>query len=284
MWTPSDILTDLDLLAVDRLCLTDFGVTALADKRAFATDWISQRVEQAGFKLWQHNIRRSPDAVFGAVGSVYTDYTGAAKSTTDADVPLTTIFAAPSTNALYVGSRDPFKAIYVGVADAYNSLACVSSVSVWTGHWTGVSSMADGTIATTGKAFSGGGLIAFQRPDAWLRRNVNNSLLHWARVTVTSSLTAATVANQLAPVVPSRLTLPGTFYALGLLYQESYGSNRGQWQEKSESFFTKATDALSVALPLMVDEFDVDNDDLVSPSEASSITANPNYLSTWERG
>src|SRR5574343_1064977 len=108
MWTPSDILTDLDLLAVDRLALTDFGVSALTDKRAVAVDWLAQRVEQAGYKLWQHAIRKTPDAVFGYNGSAYSDYTTAASDTTDGDVPLATIFAVPTTAVLYVGSRDPF--------------------------------------------------------------------------------------------------------------------------------------------------------------------------------
>ena len=104
----------------------------------------------------------------------------------------------------------------------------------------------------------------------------------WAKLTVSASLTAGTTANQLTPVVASRLTLPASQYALALLYQEAYGSNRGQWQEKATALFTAAEQSLGIALPLIVDEFDVDGDDTVSGSEASSVT--PGSYATWERG
>lgn len=284
MWTPSDILTDLDLLAIDRLALTDFGVSALTDKRAVAVDWLAQRVEQAGYRLHQHAIRKVPDAVWGYDGATYTDYTTASGDTTDGDLPLATIFAAPATAMIYLGSRDPFRGVQVGVLDAVNANTCTLAVRVWAGAWTSVTSLADGTLASASKSLSGGGLVSWQRPDAWSRRTVNNSLLHWARLTLSSSLTAATAASYLRPIVPSRLTLPGTFYALGLLYQESYGSQRGQWQEKADVFFTRAAAELEIALPLIVDEFDVDNTDAVDRTEVSSVTAGAGQYAYWERG
>lgn len=284
MWTPSDLLTDLDLLALDRLCLTDFGVTALTDKRRAATDWLAPRVEQAGYKLWQHRIRRAPEAVFGYPGAAFTDYTDAALDTTDADLPLSSICAVPSSAALYVGSRDPFKGVYVGVIDSINANSCTLDVSVWTGGWTTVTSLVDGTQATLGKSFSGGGLVTWQPPDTWSRRAVNNSLLYWAKLTVSSSLTAGAAAAQLTPVVTSRLTLPASYYALALLYQESYGSTRGAWQEKAGTFFEKAANALDVVLPLIADEFDVDGNDAVDRTEISSVQPDIGYLTTWERG
>lgn len=284
MWTPSDLLTDLDLLALDRLCLTDFGVSALTDKRRAAVDWLAPRVEQSGYKLWQHRVRRAPEAVFGYTGAAFVDYTDAAKDTTEGDLALATIFAAPAGDALYVGSRDPFKGVYLGLLDTINSNTCTLAVSVWSGAWTAVTSLADGTRIGTGKSLSGGGLVAWQHPDSWSRRSVNNSLLYWAKLTVSSSLTAGTVAAQVAPVVASRLTLPASYYALGLLYQESYGSNRGAWQEKAGTFFDKAANALDVALPLIADEFDVNNDDQVDRTEISSVQPDIGYLTTWERG
>lgn len=283
MWTPSDLLTDLDLLALDRLCLTDFGVSALADKRAVATDWIAQRVEQAGYKLWQHTTRKTPDAVFGYDGAIYTDYTTAASDATDGDVPLSSILTAP-TKALYVGSRDPFKGLYAGVTDNVNAVTAALGAEVWNGRWLTVTSLADGTIATASKSFSGGGLVTWQRPDAWTRRLVNNSLLHWARLTISSSLTAGTKASQLTAIVPSRLTLPASYYTLGLLYQESFGANRGQWQEKADRFMAAAKELADTTLPLIADEFDVDDSDAVDRTEVGSVTATTAGLSTWERG
>jgi hypothetical protein len=283
VWNPADLLTDLDLLALDRACLTDFGVTTLADKRRVAADWVAQRVEQAGYTLHQHAIRKAPAAVFGFDGAAYTDVTAAALDTTDADLPLSSLCAVPSSAAVYVGYHAPFRGCYVGVVDAVNANTATLGAAVWTGTWTAVTSLQDGTRATASKSLSGGGLVAWQQPDQWSRRSVNNSLLYWAKLTVSSSLTAGTAASQLTPVVPSRLSLPAAQYALGLLYQESYGSNRGQWAEKAEKLFKAAEDSLAVAIPLIADEFDVDEDQAVSGAEASSVTAAGNYA-IWERG
>ena len=87
---------------------------------------------------------------------------------------------------------------------------------------------------------------------------------------------------QLLDVAPSRLTLPAAQYTLGLLYQESCGSNRGQWAEKAAAMFKAAEETLAVVLPLLADEFDVDADGAVSPTEVSSV--NPGSFATWERG
>lgn len=283
MWNPADLLTDLDLLALDRACLTDFGTTSLADKRRVAADWVAQRVEQAGYTLHQHQIRKAPAAVFGYNGATYTDYTDAALDTTDADIPLSSICAVPSSAAVFVGYHAPFKGVYAGLADNVNANTATLAASVWAGAWTAVTSLQDGTLAVASKSLSGGGLVAWQQPDQWGRRTVNNSLLYWARLTVSSSLTAGTATGQLTPIVPSRLTLPASQYALALLYQESYGSNRGQWAEKAERMFKAAEDSLAVAIPLIADEFDVDDDGAVSGAEASSVTAAGNYA-IWERG
>jgi hypothetical protein len=284
MWTPADLLTDLDLLAIDRLCLSDFNVTSLADKRRAAMDWLAPRVEQAGYKLWQHAVRKAPDAVFGYTGYAYTDFTSAALDTTDADLALSSVVLAPATDALYVGSRDPFKGLYVGIADRVNTNSTLLDVSVWTGKWTTVTSLIDGTQATARKSCSGGGMVTWQPPDTWTKRSVNNSLLYWGKVTFSSSLSPAAAAGQLTPIAASRLTFPAAHYALGLLYQESYGSQRGQWLEKADKMFAAAEGGLAVALPLIADEFDVTADGVVSREEVSSVTPNTAYLTTWERG
>lgn len=286
MWTPSDLLTDLDLLALDRACLTDFGTDPdlLADKRRAACDWAAARVEGSGYTLWRHRTRRTPDAVFGYNGSTYTDYTEAAADTNESDVPLSSILAAPTTHALYVGYRDPFVGLYLGLTDRVNANNLTATLDVWTGSWRGVSSVSDGTRATAGKSLSGGGTVRWMRPDAWVRRTLNNSLLHWARLTVSSSMTATTATTQITPVVPSRLTLPCAQYALGLLYQESYGAARGAWGEKADKFLAAAASMLDVVVPQMADEFDVDESDAVDHTEVSSVQLDMARFSTWERG
>lgn len=283
MWNPADLVTDLDILAVDRLALTDFGVTDLVAKRQVAAAWVGQRVEQAGYRLWQHRTRKAADAVYGDDGTTSTDYTAAALDTTDADVPLSSICAVPSSAAVYIGHRDPFKGVYVGVVDSVNANSCVLSAQVWTGAWSHVNSLQNGTEATASVPFSGGGTLAWQQPDTWVRRTLNNSLLYWAKLTINSPITAATAANQLAPIVTSRLTLPATYYTLGLLYQESYGSQRGQWAEKAKTLFDAAEAQLGIALPLIGDEFDVSGDDAVERAEVSSVTAAGSFA-IWERG
>lgn len=282
MWTPADILTDLDLLALDRACLTDFGVTALADKRGVACDWAAARVEQAGHVLWRHRTRKAPDAVFGYNGATFTDYTAAASDTTAGDVPLSSILVAPTTNAVYVGYQSPFLGVHLGLTDNVNAAAVVTTAAVWSGVWRAVNSLADGTIAVAGKSLSGGGTMRWQRPDTWVRRSLNSSILHWAKLTISTSLTAATACSQMAPIVPSRLSLPCAYYALGTLYAESYGAQRGAWGDKADRFLASAQSALDVALPLIANEFDVDATDTVDHTEVSSVVAG-NYA-TWERG
>lgn len=283
MWNPADLVTDLDLLALDRLCLTDFGATDLADKRQMAAQWLGPRVEQVGYRLVQHQIRKTPDAVFGFDGTTFTDLTTAASDQTEADLPLSSVCAVPASAAVYVGYRVPFRGVYVGVVDHVNANSATLAVTAWTGRWAPVNSLQDGTQATLGKSLSGGGLVAWQPPDQWSRRRLNNSLLYWATLTVATSLTAGTAATQMTPVVTSRLTLPAAQYTLGLLYQESYGSNRGQWQEKATALFEAAEASLGIALPLLADEFDLDADEAVSGAEASSVTV-AGAFATWERG
>jgi len=283
VWNPADILTDLDLLAIDRQCLTEFGVYDLTDKRQVALQWVGQRVEQAGYRLDRHQVRKVADAVFGFTGTAFIDYTTAASDQTEADLPLSSVCAVPSSAAVYVGYRSPFRGAYVGVHDAVNARDVALTVSAWNGRWQPVNSLQDQTQAVLGKTLSGGGRVAWQPPDQWSRRSVNNSLCYWVRLTIDSSLTAGTAASQVTPVVTSRLTLPAAQYALGLLYQESYGSNRGQWQEKATALFTAAEQSLGIALPLIADEFDIDADEAVSGAEASSVTV-AGAFATWERG
>jgi hypothetical protein len=73
-------------------------------------------------------------------------------------------------------------------------------------------------------------------------------------------------------------------YTLGLLYQESYGANRGLWQEKATAMFAAADGALAVALPLLADEFDTNADEQVDRTDVSSVLPDTQYLTTWERG
>lgn len=286
---PADLLTDLDVLALDVRATSDYGTgnATLSEKRRVAvTDWLRPRVEQAGYPAHRHMTRRAPDAAWQLTGGAYTDRISALGDYTSDDLDLNDVFVTVGTDALYVGSREPFRGLYVALVDSLNTVASVASVTYWNGAWTAPASLIDGTIATSGKSFSGSGRITWSLPDDWHVRPVNNSPAYWARLTVSARPTDETRVGQVLPLSRSRLTYPAACYTLGLLYQEGIGNQRGDYAAKADRFFAEADRALAVALPLAQDEFDVDATGAVDRLEVNSL-ARVSYhgsLYSWERG
>lgn len=277
---PSDLVTDLDLLALDSSVLEDFGKTSLklAEKRNVAViDWLRPRLEAAGLPAAKHLTKRKPVAAYGYTSGAYTDLVEALSDQTDTH--LSSVLAGVG-DGVYIGMTEPYRGLFVGMTDTPNINQASASLTYWNGAWTTPSSVADGTVAgslTLGRA----GRMVWGLPDDWIPRAVNGSaLLYWMRLQV-NSLHAATLIQQMLPMARSRLTNPTAQYALHLVYREGIGGDRGNWKEKAELFLAAAQQGLELVLPMVRDEFDITNDGVVDTLEVNSITQDP---FTFERG
>ncbi len=285
--SPPELVTDLDLIALDVRAATDFGGSPLVEKRRFAvTDWLRGQLEAYGYPASRHQTRRVPDAVVTLVSSVYADRTGEASSQDADDLQISSVFAGPASNALYVMSGTPYRGVFVGMAETVNAITAVASLTYWNGGaWVAPSSVTDGTQIVSGKSFSGGGLVSWALPEPWAVRAVNGAAGYWTRWTLSNTLTAGTAIGQLLPLSRSRLTYPAARYALALLYQEGQGNSRGQWKEKADDYFRMAQEDLTRVLPLVADEFDMDDSGGVDPTEVNSVVSGGvGARYTWERG
>jgi hypothetical protein len=287
MLVPIDLVTDADVLALDIRADDDFGATSadLSEKRRVAVmDWLSPRLEAAGYDPAQHLTRKAPSWAYAHTGSAWDDVTDALSDATADDLDLSDVWVAPAADALYIGLPVAFRGLYVSMADSVNANSAVNSLTYWNGSkWQGVTSLADGTVVATGKAFSGGGRLTWEPPEDWAIRAVNEQAGCWVRLQVSSSLTAGTAVGQMLPIVRSRLTNAVAHYTLGLIYREGMAGTRGNWDEKAKAFTDIAEKELALVLPLIADEFDVDEDQAVSAAEVDSVTEH-NKVFTWERG
>jgi hypothetical protein len=278
-----DLVTDLDLLALDVQAATDFGGSSLADKRTVAVhEWLRPQLEQAGYQPWRHRSRRVCDTAWAYRGGLYVDIGGELADHDGDALPVNSLWPAPSADAVYLGLREPFRGLYVGQADAVNSTAGVASICYWNGTWRAFGSLVDGTKGDGVLSFAQAGRLTWSRPDDWFARALNGTFGYYVRVQV-SSPCAPAAWTHVAALATSRLTYPVARYALSLLYAEGVGGSRGRWAEKSELFATQAQTDLDRVLPLLRDEFDVDESDTVDRVEASSVTPTASTY-TWERG
>lgn len=285
---PADLVTDLDVLALDARALTDFGTAnaTLTEKRRVAvSDWLKPRLEAFGYPAHRHMTRRAPDVAFRQISSVLGDVASIVSDATPDDLDLSAIFVGPAANALYLGAREPFRGLFIGMQETVNAVAAVASITYWNGGaWAAPSSLVDGTLIAAGKSFSGGGRISWALPDTWAPRLFGNTVAYFARVTVSNTLTTGATVGQILPLARSRLTYPAALHTLGRLYLEGWASSRGDWQEKGDRYLLDAEKELSMVLPLVGDEFDIDVSGAVDATEVNSVTAARGDPFTWERG
>lgn len=268
-WGPADLVSDVDLQAYERDILARFNVTNWQDKRRVAIgQWLFPLLKNRGFDPFRLITRAEVDLAYGFTGGVYTDVASACKSTTVDDLDIAAIFATPATDVLYLASTQPFRGVFVAEADTVGSAASVLSVKYWNGAWSTLT-ISDGTSKISGKAFSGGGSITWSLPlDGWVRRSVNSSEpRYWVKVTVSAVPTAAK-AGQIAVIRESALCAPVTARTLELIFREAPTAEDGPWKEKAEYWAQQAELAFERALPLLGGEFDSDDSDEVSPTEA----------------
>jgi hypothetical protein len=272
-WSPTDLVSDLDLEAYEKSIRQDFGAVTFTEKRQAALEhWLWPRLAQAKFPAERFRTRYHPDAVYTSISSAWGDETGDAKSQTVDDLDLAAIFATPGTDALYIGSTKMFRGLSVRLADAVSAVTSTLTVSLWVDGWQSVA-ITDGTSKTAGKTFSGGGAVTWRVPDGWVVRSVNSSTpLYWAKLTVSATPTAAT-AGQLAVIRRSLLAGPATYRTLCLIMREAPTQQDGPWMPKAEWYETQADRTLDLVIPSLGGEFDtLIEDDVVSEAETAQST------------
>jgi len=271
-WSPNDLVTDVDLKDYEADIITNFGQTSWQGKRLKALeDWLFPILKGRGFDPYRLRTRYEAAAVFGYTGSSYTDLLSASKDTTSDDINLATVFATPGTDALYIGSRTPFRGLFVRMLETVSSAAAILSVAYWNGNWENLV-VADGTIQTAGKTLSAGGSVTWVLPVDWMTRTLNSVTgLYWAKVTISAVPTSAK-AGQLAIIRSSALRAPATFRTLQLIFQEAPTSQDGPWREKADFYKDEADLALQRALVIVGGEFDSDQSDEVSETETGQTS------------
>jgi len=266
-FSPNDLLTDVDLRDYEDAVLSGFGQTTWQSKRTKALeDWLFPILKGRGFNPHRLRTRYACDAVFGFTGSVFSDQTGVVTDTSPDDLNLATVFTTAGTDALYIGSTQPFRGLFIRLLEAVNTAASVLAVAYWNGNWESLL-IADGTIQTAGKTLSAGGSVTWLLPVDWMTRVVNGSAsLYWAKVTVSATPTSAK-ASQLGVIRASALRAPATFRTLQLIMAEAPTSSEGPWREKAEFYKDEADLALQRALLIVGGEFDTDSSDQIDPTE-----------------
>jgi hypothetical protein len=293
-----DVLSDLDLLTIDRQVFTIFGTGAggyatVTDKRRIAvSDWLAGELAARGFDPAKHTTSRAADLLAGVTGATTTDYTARLSDrTVNSPVDLSAVFVTPGTDVLTVGHVLPFKKLSLTLLDAANTSPVVASLTYWNGNrWQTLAahSLVDSTrnTATSSLSFAGGGAFRFVPPDDWALRPasaVDGTWVYAVRLMVTARPSTSTLVYQITPTRQSRLTPAAGFYALHLLCLEASKGSRADWGERAELYAKKAYTALDRDLLLARDEFDLDNTGTATPSEVGSVTPSQ-HLYTWERG
>ena len=285
-WHPNDLMTDADLVAYERTILTQFGVSDWVERRTKTLeDWLWPILETQGLDRARFRTRFAPDAVYGYTSAAYTNYTGYAQSKTVADVPLATILATYSTDALYLGSTQQFRGFSWRLSTVGTGTSRVT-VALSCDEWRSVP-VEDYTIGTAGKTLSRGGPMTWKLPDGWVPTLVNSvGPYYWAKVTVSATPTAA-VASQIGLIRRSRLCGPVTLRTLSLIFREAPTAQDGPWREKADWYERAADETLQRVMSSLGGEFDTETeDDLIDSSEAGQTTAEASTTGVWrlERG
>lgn len=269
---PNDLVSDFDLADYEAGIMSGFGQTSWQGKRTKALeDWLFPILKGRGFDPHRLRTRFEPEQVWGYTGSAYSDKTSAAKDTTDDDLNLATIFATVGTDALYIGSKEPFRGLFVRLLDSPSSVAAALSVSYWNGNWEPLT-VSDGTTQAAGKAFSAGGAVSWLLPADWMTRPISTATgYYYVKVTISATPTGAK-AGQIGVIRGSSLRAPATFRTLQLIFQEAPTGGNGPWKEKADFYKDEADLALQRALAIVGGEFDSDASDEVSDTESQQTT------------
>lgn len=270
---PNDLVTDADLLAYEGHILSQFGQVTWETKRTKALeDWLGPILRTQGYTIEQLRTRYEVDAAFSYISAVYADVTSAVRNQTADDLNLALTFATAGSDALYIGSSQPFRGLSIRMLAGVSAVTAALAVANWSDRWNSLT-LTDGTQATVGKSLSGGGAVTWRVPSTWVKRSINGSaFLYWVKVTISATPTAATV-GQIGVVRRSALCAPVALRTLALIFREAPTSGQGPWADKAAYYETEADAALQRALGIIGGEFDTDDSDQVSDDEAEQDAA-----------
>ena len=295
MLSIDDILTELDVLAVDSTAVTGFAASSAegsanlsAKRRIVVDEWLRFALEQNNYQPERHLLRGAPELVYGFTGGAYTDLTDKVGASTLDAVDLASVIVTPASDALFVRAQQPFRALWLSLFDHVNvGTTCVCTPQYWNGGaWAGFSSVVDATAINSGVSLSGGGRIGWSLPTNWSRRPLGShpDWGFWLKLAWTAAPTASTDVTQVLPVRRSRLTPACVYRVLAMLYAESWGAQRGEWKDKATQYSDMADNAITDVIANIQDEFVVaGTDEAVTPAMMSSVATDP-PLTTWERG
>lgn len=289
-WHPNDLVADQDLVDYESAILTNFGASAWLTRRTkVLEDWLFPILKANGYDPQRLRTRFEPDVALQFTASAYTDRTGVLKDDTEDDLTLSTVFATPGTDALFIGSTGPFRGLHWRMLDAVNATAATLTVSYWNDAWTALT-VTDGTAKTVGKPFSGGGSMTWPMVADWTIRTLNSSLpLYWVKVTL-SAVPATAKVTQCGCIRRSCLAAPAALRTLMAIFREAPTSQDGPWKEKGEYYEKEADAALQRALLIVGGELDTANSakpsDTVDATEAAQSNEEASTLEpwAWERG
>lgn len=268
-WAPDDLITDQDLVAYEADILTNFGHVEWEDRRSKALeDWLFPQLVVNGFPPHRLRTRYVADAMYGFTSGVYTDLKSAAADQTSDDINLATIFATPGTDAIYVGSAQPFRGLSIRMLDSVSSVTGQLSVSLWSDAWQPIG-MTDGTRHVSGKSLSGGGSVTWMPPFEWVERPINSSPTFYYAKVMMSAVPTGAKASQISVIRRSLLCAAVTFRTLALIFREAPTSQDGPWTVKADWYETQAQAAFERVLPFIGGEFDTETvDDVIDQAEA----------------
>jgi hypothetical protein len=266
-WAPNDLVVDADLVAYESTILTQFAVPDWQARRQKAIeDWLFPLLEGRGFAPHRWRTRFVPSAVLGYTSASFTDLTTAAQDTEG--LTLSSVLTGTS-DALYVGSDQPFRGVSIRMIDHVNAVALTLTKAMWQDAWSSVTGVSDGTRASAGVPLSQGGAITWTTPDGLTRRTVNTTgPLYWLKLSVSSAPTAGTKAGALLVIRRSRLCAAVTFRTLALIFREAPTAQDGPWREKAEWYEAQAEQAWLRVADLIGGEFDADDSDAIDTTEA----------------
>lgn len=258
-----------------------------------ATAWPSQRsAAKRDLKVWLEadyphipavtdriKDRWRPDWVYAETSSAWTDYTTAARDDTEEDIPLASVFATFSTDALYVGANYEFDGVLVQLLDSLSATTSALSVSYWgpTG-WTALT-VADGT-SVAGKTFAQSGRVTWTVPSQWERRRLNGTAdeFFWIKLTVSAALTAGTSASHVLPLrSPDGLKRVAAYLAVHHIYQglAAQAATPADWREQADKYLSKAETLYARLREHGGIPIDYDNDGTITPPTETTVVSSP---------
>ena len=264
-WHPSDLVTDKDLLSYERKILTQFGETNWELRRTKAIeDWLFSFLEARGFDPLKFRTRHVPVSVLSYTSSTFADRSSVAGDVNGLN--LATILAATS-DALYIGFKQPFRGVSVRMYDAVSSVDAQLTVAVWGDGWIVPEGVDNGTRKGL-KSFGQGGAITWTPPARVVVRTLSTitDKLYWVRLQTSAAPTGAT-AGPVAVILRSRLAAAVTLRTLELIFREAPTGQDGPWLEKATYYGLQAAEAFTRAAGLIGPEFDTDKSDDIGEAE-----------------